>query len=166
MSKAVVISGVGLWKPPHVVTNAELVASYNAFADLYNAEHAVAIAAGDLTEKPHSSEAFIEKASGIKQRYAYVKEGILDPQRMRPCLPVRDDRELSHQAEMALASAERALTAANASAADIDPAPSRRRQSRRGCFPRRWTASKRRGARFQAGRLRCACSNGVASLNA
>lgn len=120
MSEAVVISGVGLWKPPHIITNQELVASYNAHADLYNAQHADAIAAGDTAEKPHSSEAFIEKASGIKQRYAYIKDGILDPKRMRPCLPVREDSELSHQAEMALASAERALTAANASAADID----------------------------------------------
>ena len=116
MSGAVVISGVGLWKPAHVVTNAELVASYNAHADLYNAKHAEAIAAGELAEKPHSSKAFIEKASGIKQRYAYVKDGILDPERMRPCLPVRADDALSHQAEMALASAQQALTAANASA--------------------------------------------------
>ncbi len=120
MSEAVVISGVGLWKPPHVVTNKELVESYNAHADLYNAQHADAIAAGDAAEKPHSSEAFIEKASGIKQRYAYIKDGILDPERMRPRLPIRDDSELSHQAEMALASAEQALAAANASAADID----------------------------------------------
>ena len=27
----VVISGAGLWKPEHVVTNEELVAAYNAF---------------------------------------------------------------------------------------------------------------------------------------
>lgn len=120
MSEAVVISGVGLWKPANVVTNQELVASYNAHADLFNAQNADAIAAGELAEKPHSSEAFIEKASGIKQRYAYVKDGILDPARMRPSLPVRQDDELSHQAEMALASAEQALTAAKATAADID----------------------------------------------
>ena len=45
----VVISGTGLWVAPEVITNEELVASYNAYAQLYNAQHAAAIAAGELT---------------------------------------------------------------------------------------------------------------------
>ena len=105
----VVISGMGLWKPAHVVTNEELVESYNAWASRYNETHAAQISAGELTEKPLSSAEFIEKASGIRQRYAYVKEGILDIDRMRPHIPRRAEEALSHQAEIALNSARVAL---------------------------------------------------------
>lgn len=117
---SVVISGSGLWKPAEFVTNEELVASYNEYAERYNAEHAEAIAAGSVAEKPLSSVEFIEKASGIKQRYTYCKEGILDINRMRPMMPQRADEELSHQAEMAINAARDAMAAANKTAADID----------------------------------------------
>ncbi len=116
----VVISGAGLWKPEHVITNEELVASYNAYATRYNQQHAEAIAAGDLQEKPLSSADFIEKASGIRQRYAYVKEGILDIDRMRPKIPRRREEELSHQAELALNSARLAMADAGKTGADLD----------------------------------------------
>ena len=36
----VVISGTGIWTPGHVITNEELVESYNAYAELYNQENA------------------------------------------------------------------------------------------------------------------------------
>ena len=117
---SVVISGSGLWKPDEFVTNEELVAAYNAYAEKFNADHSAAITAGDVAEKPLSSVEFIEKASGIKQRYTYRKEGILDVERMRPLLPERADDELSHQAEMALFAARDAMAAANKTAADID----------------------------------------------
>ena len=120
MSVDVVISGAGLWRPPHRIANEELVASYNAWVDLHNATHADAIAAGTLEAKPYSSVEFIEKASGIRSRYAYQKTGTLDPARMRPSIPPRGEDELSHQAEMALAAARRALEAAHRSPADID----------------------------------------------
>lgn len=120
MAEAVAITGVGLWKPDHVITNEELVAAYNAHADLFNAEHAEAIADGSVEAKPHSSAEFIHKASGIEQRYAYVKDGILDPTRMRPRIPVREDDALSHQAEIALNAARPALAAASRSPADVD----------------------------------------------
>ena len=94
--------------------------AYNAFATRYNEEHAEAIRAGEVAEKPLSSAEFIEKASGIKQRYVYAKDGILDVDRMRPILPRRGDDELSHQAEMALAAARDALNAAGKTAADVD----------------------------------------------
>ena len=115
-----VISGTGLWKPPECVTNEELVTAYNAYANRFNAENEAAIAAGQIEEMPLSSAGFIEKASGIKQRYTYCKEGILDIDRMRPQLPVRADHELSHQAEMAVYAAKAALAAANKTAADVD----------------------------------------------
>ena len=115
-----VISGVGLWTPPHSISNAELVASYNAWADRFNAQHDSAIARGDVEPKQHSSDEFIEKASGIKSRFAYIKDGILDVDCMRPRIPLRGEEELSHQAEMALNAARPALAAANKTAADID----------------------------------------------
>lgn len=117
---AVVISGVGLWTPEHSVSNEELVESYNAYAEKFNAEHAAEIAAGEMAEKPFSSPEFIEKASGIKSRYVYIKDGILDPDRMTPQIPLRDETQISDQAEIALDAARKAMTAANKSAADID----------------------------------------------
>jgi len=117
---SVVVSGAAVWTPPHQITNAELVASYNAYAERWNAAHAAEIAAGTLAAKPPSSVEFIEKASGIKARYAYVKDGILDLDCMRPRIPRRREDERSHQAEMALNAALPALDAAQKTAADID----------------------------------------------
>ncbi|KXI26979.1 beta-ketoacyl-ACP synthase III [Paraglaciecola hydrolytica] len=120
MTASVVISGSGLWTPPHSISNEELVAAYNAYAEQYNAEHELKIKNGELTAKPLSSAEFIEKASGILSRHVYVKDGILDINRMRPNIPARADDELSDQAEMAVHAAKKALLAANKTAADID----------------------------------------------
>ena len=116
----VVISGAGLWKPEHSISNEELVESYNGYAQVFNRINAAQIAAGEIAEKPLSSAEFIEKASGIKQRYAYVKDGILDLERMRPKIERRAEDELSHQAEMALHAARIALRSANMTGTDID----------------------------------------------
>ena len=120
MNSSVVLSGVGLWTPPNKITNEELVESYNAWADAYNAEHDADIAAGKLDAKPHSSAEFIEKASGIKSRYIYCKDGALDIQRMRPAIPERGEDEMSNQAEIAIEAAKLALADANKTAADVD----------------------------------------------
>lgn len=120
MSQSVVISGTGLWKPENTITNEELVASYNAYADKYNAENEVLIASGEVVAKPHSSAGFIQKASGIKSRYIYKKEGALDINRMMPIIPARPDNALSDQAEIALHAAKKAMAAANKTAKDID----------------------------------------------
>ena len=37
---SVVISGTGLYQPPHTITNAELVESFNRYVDQENARHA------------------------------------------------------------------------------------------------------------------------------
>ena len=116
----VVISGSGLWTPPDVITNEELVASYNAYAEKFNLKNAAAIASGEVEEKPFSSARFIEKASGIKARYVYAKDGILDIDRMRPKFPERPETALSNQAEIAIHAAKDALAAAGKTAADID----------------------------------------------
>lgn len=120
MNQSVVISGAGVWNPPHTITNEELVDSYNAYAEKFNSENSVAIINGKVAEMPMSSAPFIQKASGIKQRYIYIKEGALDIDRMRPRIPKRGDDELSHQAELALNAAKIALSEANKDAADVD----------------------------------------------
>jgi len=116
----VFITGTGVWAPPNVITNEELVASYNAYAQRFNAEHAAAIAAGELAPLSESSAEFIEKASGIRQRYVIDKAGVLDPARMRPHLTQRPDDVLSLQAEIGVAAARDALAAAGRDAADVD----------------------------------------------
>jgi beta-ketodecanoyl-[acyl-carrier-protein] synthase len=116
----VVISGAGLWTPANKISNEELVDTYNRYAKKYNLEYAHSIATGKKTAKLLSSAAFIAKASGIKSRFVYRKEGILDVDRMRPKFETRPIDSLSHQAEMALNAAKIALVEANKSAADID----------------------------------------------
>jgi beta-ketodecanoyl-[acyl-carrier-protein] synthase len=113
------ITGTGVFTPSETVTNAELVTAFNAYADLYNAEHAAEIAAGTLAPKDHSSEEFIVKASGIEQRYVMVKDGILDPHVMYPKMRQRSDDEPSIMAEMALKAANIALENAGKTAADV-----------------------------------------------
>lgn len=116
----IVINGTGLYTPPQSVSNEELVAAFNAYVELYNAEHAEAIASGDIAPQQPSSVEFIEKASGIKSRYVVDKEGILDPTRMVPHIPERDNDEPSVMCEMAVAAAQEAMQQADKSAADID----------------------------------------------
>ncbi len=105
-----VIAATGLFTPEQSISNEELVAAYNAFADRFNAEQAAAIERGEVEPLTHSSVEFIEKASGIKQRFVLDKSGVLDPARMRPHLPERGNDELSILAEMAVKAAEDALT--------------------------------------------------------
>lgn len=116
----VVISGTGLWTPDHVVTNEELVSALNAWADRYNEQHRAEIEAGTLEPAMKSDPEFILKASGIRQRHVYVKDGILDIDCMRPRIPERGEGELSHQAEIALEAAREAMQTAGKVAEDID----------------------------------------------
>ncbi len=118
--KQVVISGTGLYTPPYSISNEALVVAFNAYAELFNTEHAEAIAAGSVTAIEPSSVGFIEKASGIKSRYVMEKSGILDPTRMTARIPERADEELSLQAEICVAAAREALERAGRTGADID----------------------------------------------
>lgn len=120
MSQQVVISGVGVWHPKDSITNEELVDSYNAYVDAFNEENKAQIESGDAAAMPYSSAEFIEKASGIKSRYIYQKEGALDITRMKPKIAPRADDELSHQAEIAVEAARLALASANVTADEID----------------------------------------------
>ena len=120
MDTKVVISGTGLWTPQYVLTNAELVTSYNQYADHFNQEHAEAIESGEVPAMAHSSAEFIEKASGIKSRYIYKKDGVLDINRMQPIIPQRKPEELSDQAEIAIEAAKMAMDQAGKKPEDID----------------------------------------------
>ncbi len=118
--KNAVISGTGLYQPPHVITNTELVEAFNAYADLQDNRNALRIAAGDLPALTRSSVEFIEKASGIKQRYVIDKAGVLDPTRMKPRFTPRPDEDLSLMAEIAVDAAKKAMAAAGKEGKDID----------------------------------------------
>ena len=49
---SVVISGTGLYTPENVITNEELVAAYNGWANRYNEENAEKIEKGEVEAKP------------------------------------------------------------------------------------------------------------------
>ncbi|PWG17755.1 beta-ketoacyl-ACP synthase III [Salibaculum griseiflavum] len=114
------ITGTGVFTPAHSISNDELVAAFNAYADRQNAANAEAIAAGEAEAVPHSSSDFIEAASGIQSRYVLDKSGVLDPDRMFPRLPHRADDEPSLMAEMAVDASRQALAMAGRSADSVD----------------------------------------------
>ncbi|MEO0567998.1 MAG: beta-ketoacyl-ACP synthase III [Pseudomonadota bacterium] len=114
------ITGTGVFTPEQVITNEELVAAFNAYAERYNIEHADAIQAGKIAAKEPSSEAFIESASGIERRYVLDKTGVLDPGVMHPLLPERSNDEPGLMAEMALDACDKALVQADRKAAEVD----------------------------------------------
>lgn len=114
------ITGSGVFTPPDIITNDELVVAFNAYAERFNAAHASAIAAGDVEAKPLSSADFIFNASGIEQRHVMDKTGVLDPDRMYPKLRARDDTEPGIMAEMALSASTTALAAAGRSGSNVD----------------------------------------------
>ena len=114
------ITGTGVFTPKNTISNAELVKSFNAYADKFNLEHAGQIESGDVAPQSHSSEEFIVKASGIHSRYVIDKDGILDPDVMHPLMRQREDDEPSLMAEMALDAALKALKAAGKTPADVD----------------------------------------------
>ena len=119
-SSQVMITGTGVFAPSQVITNAELVVAFNAYADLQNEKYAKEIAAGEREAVPYSSEEFIFKASGIERRHVLDKSGILNPEIMHPMFEQRVDDELSLMAEMAVKAAKIAMEQAGKTPADID----------------------------------------------
>lgn len=117
---SVVITATGLWTPSEKISNEELVASYNAYADKWNAEKAAEINAGELEALAHSSPEFIEKASGIKSRYVISKQSLLDINIMAPRIKARPNDQLSLMAEISAHAARDALKRAGRKAEEID----------------------------------------------
>ena len=116
----IVIAGTGLFTPPDSITNAELVASLSKANERWNAEHREAIDRGEVAERDMPSERFIEKASGVGHRWVMDKSGVLEPDRMRPRLPLRSEDELSIQAEICIEAAREALEQAGREGSEID----------------------------------------------
>ncbi len=114
------ITGTGIYIPPHTISNQELVAAFNAYARDRNRRNDARIAAGALAPIQESSVDFIEKASGIKQRYVIDRDGVLDPARMYPRFRERADEELSLMAEISVAAGSAALRQAGRSVDDVD----------------------------------------------
>ena len=114
------ISGTGLFTPKEVLTNDELVDSYNKFVEEFNLENKEKIKSGEVEELQKSSSEFIEKASGVKARYVQNKSGILDTKFMRPYLRERKEDELSNLAEMGVIAAKQAIENANIDIEKID----------------------------------------------
>ena len=107
------ITGAGVWHPEQILTNEELCLTFNEFVRRANA-------AGAEPPLKESSPEFIERASGIKQRYIVDKTGVLDPERMCPNVPERRDDQLSVQAEFAVNAVTRALAAAGRVGEEVD----------------------------------------------
>ena len=108
----VVISGSGVFTPPHRVSNHELVVSFNQYVDL-NFE-------GDDLSDCYSDVDFVERASGIRQRYLLEASGVLDPLRMQPRFQARPDEDCSLQAEISVSAALDAMREAQVVAEDLD----------------------------------------------
>jgi beta-ketodecanoyl-[acyl-carrier-protein] synthase len=114
------ITGTGIYLPPHTISNEELVAAFNAYVRDWNLRNDAGIATGALAQKQESSVDFIEKASGIKQRYVIDKDGVLDPARMYPRFRERPNEARSLMAEIAVAAGCAALRQAGRTADDVD----------------------------------------------
>jgi 3-oxoacyl-(acyl-carrier-protein) synthase III len=115
-----IIRSTGYWVPPNVITNDELVTSYNAYAERFNAENATDIEAGLTEAVPLSSSDFIKNASGIERRHVYEKTGILDIDHMTPRIVPRPFDDTSSQAEFAMKAVVLALEKAGRDGKDID----------------------------------------------
>src|SRR6056297_849212 len=114
------ITGHGVFTPEASISNDELVAAFNAYADRWNAAHTPEIEAGDIEPLSHSSSEFILSASGIEHRHVMDKAGILDPDRMYPRLRPRPDDAPGIMAEMALDACGKALRMAGRDGRDVD----------------------------------------------
>lgn len=115
-----VIAATGLYTPPYSLSNDELVETFNAYVERFNAANAEAIAAGEVQALTPSSAEFIEKASGIKSRFVVDKTGLVDPDRMAPNIPERSNEELSILAEIAVEAAKEAIARWGKDVSEID----------------------------------------------
>lgn len=137
---SVVLSATGYSTPPYSISNEELVTSFNQYVDFHNQKldkkqempasasepsselspESLSQSESQLEPLQYSSVEFIQKASGIKNRYVIDKEGILDIHHMRPRIQQRPDDMPSIQCEMATNAALNALKKANINGSDID----------------------------------------------
>jgi beta-ketodecanoyl-[acyl-carrier-protein] synthase len=115
-----VIAATGLYTPPFSLSNAELVETFNAHVERFNAANADAIERGEVQALSPSSVEFIEKASGIKSRFVVDKTGLVDPDRMVPSIPERPNDQISVLAEIAVEAAKEAIARWGKPVSEID----------------------------------------------
>ena len=114
------IAGTGLWYPKDIISNEELVNSYNSYVDNFNKNNSNKILEGLISPMELSSSEFIEKASGIESRHVIDKEGILDINRMMPRVRNEHEDRISIHAEVGIKAAKKAMDQAGISSSDID----------------------------------------------
>ena len=114
------IAGTGIWYPEDIITNDEIVSSFNSYVDKFNDMNQEMINAGTLEPLAHSSTEFIEKASGIKTRHVIDKKNILDIEKMMPSVQHEDASKQSIHATVGIEAARKAMISANVQATDID----------------------------------------------
>jgi len=114
------ISGTGYWKADEIVTNDEIVSSFNSYVEKFNKDNHQEIEAGNVEALGLSSTDFIEKASGIKTRYLIDKKNCLDINVMRPILRQEKAENLSWHAEMSVHAAKEAFKQAGIGPEDVD----------------------------------------------
>ena len=109
-----VIAATGLFTPADIITNDELVDSFNAYVARHNALYP------DAEPLLPSSVEFVEKASGIKARHVMDKRAIVDPAIMEPRYAERPNDQMSMMAEIGVAACRDALDRAGRDIADVD----------------------------------------------
>lgn len=116
----VLITGSGFYVPETVLTNEELVDTFNEYVDKHNQLNKSNIDAGVKKPLRYSSTDFIQNASGIFSRHVIEKEGIIDVEIMHPQINDRSDDMISLQAEFGINAAKEALANAKQKPKDID----------------------------------------------
>ena len=114
------IAGTGIWFPEDIITNDEIVSSFNSYVDNFNNHNKNDIEKGNIEAMEYSSSAFIEKASGIKTRHVIDKKNILDINTMMPRVVHEDESRLSIHAKAGIDAAKKAMDQANVGPDDID----------------------------------------------
>ncbi|TKT80172.1 beta-ketoacyl-ACP synthase III [Aquamicrobium sp. LC103] len=112
----VIISGMGIEIPESSISNEELVESFNLWVGQENQQRE----REGLEPLSFSSASFIEHASGIRSRHVHTPKGILDPDRMAPYIPARDDDDLSVTAEFGAKAGRKALLDARVPPGEVD----------------------------------------------
>lgn len=118
--RVAVITGSGQYTPENVVTNEQIVNTYNKYIQAVNAENRHNDQAGSAVEIEATSEEFIRIATGIEKRNVIDDSGILNSERMQPSVASRREEQLSIQAEMGVAAALEALQEAQRDSREVD----------------------------------------------
>ena len=100
------IAGTGIWFPEDIITNDEIVSSFNSYVDNFNNHNKNDIEKGNIEAMEYSSSAFIEKASGIKTRHV-IDKNILDINTMMPRVVHEDESRLSIHAKAGIDAAKK-----------------------------------------------------------